>query len=356
MKIYNLCFLGFGNVGRALWQLLAAKSEAMRADYGIEWRVTGVATRRMGWRAAAEGLDVEALWREGASAGSSTQIATPSSTPGSSASSATPPASVRGWLAAAECEVLFETTSLEPFAGQPAREHVRAALDYGAHVITANKGAIIHGSQELIALAVERDRRFLYEATVAEMPVFSLFRECLPAARLLAFSGILNSTSNIMLEEMEAGRTFAEGVARAQSLGIAETDPTYDVDGWDAAVKTCALVNVLMNASLGLEEIAREGIGGLDTERVRAARAAGSPFKLVSRAARTSDGQVVASVRPERVAAGDPLAAVNGTSLSINYVLDVLPGLTVTTHAPDLQSTAYGLLADFINAVRGKKV
>jgi homoserine dehydrogenase len=338
MKTFNLCFLGFGNVGRALVRLLGEKSAELRDSYGIEWRVAGVATRRMGWRASAYGLPVESLLA-GELAGSQ---------------GASQPTNVREWLAAARCDVLFETTSLEPLMGQPAIEHVRAALDAGAHVVTANKGTIVHGYQELDALARERGLRFLFEATVGDMPVFSLFRECLPAARLLGFRGLFNSTTNIILEEIEEGRTFAEGVARAQLLGVTETDPAYDVDGWDSAVKVCALANVLMRVPLKLGEIEREGIRELDAASVRAARAAGRPYKLLSRAALGEDGRVAASVRAEQIAPDDPLAGASGTSLIVDFELDVLPGLTLTAHRPDLRSTAYGLLADFINAVRAE--
>jgi homoserine dehydrogenase len=340
MKTFNLCFLGFGNVGRALLRLLGEKSTEMRESYGIEWRAAGVATRRMGWIASANGLPVESLLA-GEVAGAQ--------------GGASQPSNVREWLAAARCDVLFETTSLEPQTGQPAIEHVRAALESGAHVVTANKGTIVHGYQELNALARERGRRFLFEATVGDMPVFSLFRECLPAVRLLGFRGLFNSTSNIILEEIEGGRTFAEGIARAQMLGVTETDPSYDVDGWDSAVKTCALANVLMHDPLRLIEIERGGIRELDVASVRAARAAGRPYKLVSRAWRAADGRVAARVGAEQIAPDDPLAGASGTSLIIHFELDVLPGLTLTAHQPDLRSTAYGLLADFINIVRGER-
>ncbi|MCA1564559.1 MAG: homoserine dehydrogenase [Acidobacteria bacterium] len=341
MKTFNLCLLGFGNVGRALVRLLAEKSVEMRERYGIEWRITGVATRRMGWIASAEGLPVESLLRAG-------EFAAVASRGESRVTN------VREWLAAARCDAMFEITSLEPLAGEPAVGHVRAGLEAGAHVVTANKGTIVHAYRELHALAEARGRRFLFDATVADMPVFSLFRECLPAVRLRAFRGIFNSTTNIILEEMERGGAFDDGVRRAQSLGVAETDPSYDVDGWDAAVKTCALATVLMDAPLPLDEIEREGIRGLDPESVRAARAAGKPYKLVSSAERADEGRVAARVRAEQIAAGDPLAAAGGTSLIIHFELDILPGLTLTAHHPDLQSTAYGLLSDFINAVRAE--
>jgi homoserine dehydrogenase len=218
--------------------------------------------------------------------------------------------------------------------------------------VTANKGTVVHAYRELSELARARGRRFMFEATVADCPVFSLFRGSLPAARLQAFSGVLNSTTNLILEEIEAGRTFEEGVRRAQSLGVAETDPTHDVDGWDAAVKVCAVANVLMGAGLRLEDVGREGIRGLGDEEVRAARAEGRPYKLVGRARRDAGGRVEAGVRPERVGAASPFHAVGGSSLALHFELDVLPGLTVVAHDPDLRSTAYGLFADFVNAVR----
>jgi homoserine dehydrogenase len=336
MKIYNLCLLGFGNVGQAFARLLVEKSDEMRAEFGVEWRVTGVATRRMGWLVATEGFATEELL-----SGEITSRVSPQ------------PLSVDEWLKAARCDVLFETTSLEPLTGEPAITHARAALRLGAHVVTANKGTIVHAHRELSELARARGRRFMFEATVADcLPVFSLFRETMPTARIVAFKGLLNSTTTVILEELAAGKTFDDGVRRAQALGITETDPTHDVDGWDSAVKTCALANVLMNAGLKLEDVAREGIRGLDSATVRAAQAEGRPFKLVARARRDDAGRVEASVRPEQVAHGESFATVTGTTLAISFELDVLPGLTLIAHDPNLRSTAYGLLADFINAVR----
>ena len=336
MKVFNLCLLGFGNVARALVPLLVEKSEEMRERFRIEWRVTGVATRRVGWLAAPGGFRVGELL-----SGEITSQVSPQ------------PSNVEEWLAAARCDVLFETTSLEPRTGEPAITHARAALEAGAHVVTANKGTVVHAYRELSELAKARGRRFMFEATVADcLPVFSLFRETLPCARVVAFSGVLNSTTTVILEEIAAGRTFDEGVRRARGLGVAEADPAHDVDGWDAAVKTCALANVLMGASLKLEDVRREGIRGLRDEEVRASAAAGEPFKLVARARRGDDGEVAAGVRPERVAPRGPFSAVTGTTLAIHFELDVLPGLTLVSHAPNLKSTSYGMLADFVNTVR----
>lgn len=336
MKIYNLCLLGYGNVARALVPLLVEKTESMREEFGVGWRVTGVATRRAGRLAAPEGFNVEELLSSTLS-----QRVSP------------PPSNVAEWLAAARCDVLFETTSLEPQTGEPAISHARAALEHGAHVVTANKGTIVHAHRELSELARSKGRRFMFEATVADcLPVFSTFRESMPTAKVEGFSGILNSTTTVILEEIAAGGTYEDGVRRAQGLGITETDPAHDVDGWDAAVKVCAVANVLMRAGLKLGDVGREGIRGLSAGDVRAAGAAGEPYKLVAGCTRDGAGRVEARVRPERVAPGHPFASIKGTTLAVNFRLDVLGGLTLVARDPDLRSTAYGMLADFINAVK----
>jgi homoserine dehydrogenase len=336
MKQYNLCFLGFGNVGRALARLLVVKSAELREQYGIEFRVTGVASRRLGWLAKSEGFDIAAM------------LANPAQCEGVKTNE-----NIREWLTEARPDVVFETTSLNPETGQPAMDYLRATLEAGAHAITANKGALVFGFEELSKLARTKEKRFLFESAVLDSaPVFSLFRETLPAARLRGFTGLFSSTTNIIIETMEAGRTFDEGLKFAQELGVTETDPTHDIDGWDSTVKVCALASVLMNTPLKPADVVRQGIRDLAPAKVQAARTEGKPLKLVSRAKFDGDGKLAATVRPEPVGLNEPLGNVRGTSLAIHFELDMMPGLTITSHRPNLQSTAYGLLADFINAVR----
>jgi homoserine dehydrogenase len=333
MKQYNICFLGFGNVGRALARLLVAKSAELRESYGIGWRVTGVATRRMGWLSHDRGLDVAALLAGNESATSATGIA--------------------DWLEKSRPDVLFETTSLNPETGQPAIDYLRASLQAGAHTITANKAPIVYAYDELNTLAAASGRRFLFESTVLDSaPVFSLFRETLPVARLRGFSGIFNSTTNVILETMETGRGFEEGVKAAQDLGVTETDPSHDVDGWDATMKVCAISRVILKTPLLPAAVNREGIRGLSAALLQRARAEGKPYKLVARGRVNEDGSLTASVRPEQISTSEPLGSVRGTSLAIHFELDMIPGLTIVSHRPNLQSTAYGLLADFVNAVK----
>ncbi|HYL94874.1 MAG TPA: homoserine dehydrogenase [Terriglobales bacterium] len=329
---HNLALLGFGNVGRALVSLLERKRSDLREGYGIEFRITGVATRRLGWIAAPEGLNPAALLRG--------QTPAPSG-----------PDNVRGWLRAAQANVLFEITSLNRETGQPAIDHLKAALELGAHAITANKGPVVHGYAELRALAQKAGRKFLFESTVMDgVPIFCLFRDTLPTVKVLGFRAILNSTTNLILHQMEEGSTLNRAIGKAQELGVAETDPTDDLEGWDAAVKVAALVTVLMRVPLKPHEIEREGIAALHPLAVQAARRAGRPYKLVCEA-RRQNGAVHASVRPQQLPLSDPLAWVNGTSSAIYFETDIFPGLAITEQNPGVTETAYGLLADFVRAV-----
>jgi homoserine dehydrogenase len=266
------------------------------------------------------------------------------------AASAAKVSGVRDWLSAAKADVLFEATSLNVETGQPAIDHIRAALEYGAHAITANKGPVVHAYRELRDLAAQKSKRFLFESTVMDgVPIFSLFDQ-LPAIHLEGFHGILNSTTNVILSEMEQGLSFDEALRKAQDLGIAETDATHDIEGWDAAVKTAALITVLMDVPIRLDEIEREGIRELTPQALRNARRDGWPFKLVCRAQRTADG-VKASVKPEKVMSTQPMARIAGTSSYIYFETDIFPGLALTEENPGLYATAYGLLADFVRAV-----
>jgi homoserine dehydrogenase len=309
--------------------------QELRDRHGISFRITGIASRSLGWIANPEGLDA--------------QLAQPPS-------AATPPvhaqklSNMNAWLQAAQADVLFEATSLNVNNGQPAVDHIRAALNHGAHAITANKGPIVHAYRELRDLAAAQGKRFLFESTVMDgVPIFSLFHQ-LPAIHLQGFHGILNSTTNVILSEMETGLTFDESLKKAQSLGIAETDATHDIDGWDAAVKTAALITVLMDVPIKLEEIRREGIRSLSAESVRAAKKESRPYKLICRAKKTEKG-IEASVRPEQIPQTDPMSQIAGTSSYIYFETDIFPGLALTEENPGLYATAYGMLADFVRAV-----
>jgi homoserine dehydrogenase len=251
-----------------------------------------------------------------------------------------------------DADVLFENTPVNYIDGQPAVSYLRTALQAGMHAITANKGPVVHAYQELTELAKQHGRKFYFESAVMDgAPIFSLFRESLPATNLYAFHGILNSTTNLILTRMENGDSFESAVAYAQSIGLAETDPSGDIDGWDGAVKVAALVTVLMRIPFKPAEVERTGIRHLTAEDIIEAHKQGKRWKLVCTARREA-GSVVARVCPELVGTDSPLYGVTGTSSIVTFETDVLPQLSIVEGNPGPETTAYGLLADFINATR----
>jgi len=251
---------------------------------------------------------------------------------------------------------MFENSPVNYETGQPAIDHVRAALNAGMHAITANKGTVVHAYQELTTLAKSKGRKFMFESTVlGGSPVFSTFREAMPLAELISFRGIINATTNIILSRMEDGESFDDAVKYCQSIGIAETDPSGDVDGWDASIKVAALATVLMNTPLKLQDVQREGIREITPAMVDQAKGEGKRWKLVASAKRVGD-QIKARVAPELVDSSSPLFGMMGSSTGLTFRTDVLPDYSVTVSEREgmkggPEETAYCLFADFVNAV-----
>jgi len=343
MPHYNLAMLGFGNVGQAFARLLLRKREELRAFYDLTFTISGIATGSHGAAVDPNGIELESLLLE--TKGDSWRLDQFSIQPA--------PVDAFDFIRRCGADVLFENTPVNYESGQPAVDHLKAALGLGMHAITANKGPVVHAFQELTALAAARGVKFYFESAVMDgAPIFSLFREALPAASLRAFRGVLNSTTNLILTRMESGESFDAAVAYAQKIGVAETDPSGDVDGWDAAVKVSALVSVLMGVPLKPGAVERRGIRSITPVEVQRARQEGKRWKLVCAAVR--DGSSVqAQVAPEMVGPDSPLFHVDGTTSIVQFETDVLGRLSVIEEDPGPDTTAYGLLADFINAVRG---
>ena len=334
----RLAFIGFGNVGRALGRLLIAKRELLETHHGLRTRVVGLATGKHGAVIHPEGLDLGQALALVEAGGTLHELGTPA------------PSDGQAFLRTIEADVLLESTPVNYHTGQPALGYLQTALERGMHAITANKGPVVHGYRQLTDLARQHGRRFLFESAVMDgAPIFSLWREALPAAVLTSFRGILNSTTNLILTRMEAGESYAQALAHAQSIGIAETDPSGDILGWDAAVKVAALVTVLMDTPLVPDRVDRRGIDGLTQDDIRSAARDGRRWKLVCSAQRKGAG-VTARVQPEQVDPSDPLYTVVGTSSAVTFTTDVLPSLTITEGDPGPVTTAYGMLADLIRA------
>ncbi len=340
MPHYDLGLLGFGNVGRALARLLGRKQAELRSRYGITFSVTGITTGRHGAAIRLAGLDYLRA-AELVEAGGSLAVL-----------SEIPIQDNFDFLHRCGADVLFENTPVDHATGQPAIDHLHLALELGMHAITANKGPVVHAYRQLAEFAQTQHKKFYFESTVMDgAPIFSLFRSALPAAQLLGFRGILNSTTNLILGRMESGEFFQAAVKYAQSVGLAETDPAADVDGWDAAIKVAALVSVLMDIPFTPQQVERTGIRAITAEMIAEAKAQGKRWKLVCSAERQG-ASIIGRVAPELVAPDSSLYRVEGATSIVEFKTDVLGDLTITEKDPTPACTAYGLLADFINAVQ----
>ena len=338
----GLLLIGFGSVARRFVHLLEESRETLAAE-GIEPTVVGIVTRRHGGVYDEAGLDaIRAAQRvaKGDALG-------PASSSPSAAEALTQLRSQ-----SAEVRVLVETTTLEIRSGEPAIAHCRAAFAAGAHVITANKGPVAFAYRALAAEAERAGVSFLFEGAVMDgVPIFNLVRETMPGVTIAGFRGVVNSTTNHILTAMERGEDFHASLRRMQEAGIAEADPSLDVDGWDAAAKTAALANVLLGAAITPPDVAREGIGPSTGPRAVAALASGHRLKLVGSA--TGRGaDVRASVRLEVLGANDPLGSLDGQSNALELDTSPLGRLVITQRDGGLEQTAYALFSDLVTVVR----
>jgi homoserine dehydrogenase len=341
MPHYKLALLGFGNVGQALARLLLQKRTDLEHDYNLTFSVTGLATGRHGSAIDLDGLDLEKALAIVAAGGSLNDL-----------SRADPQLDSFDFIRQCGAQVLFENSPVNYQTGQPAVSHLRLAIESGMHAITANKGPVVHAHRELTVLAEQMGVKFYFESTVMDgAPIFSLFRETLPAARIRSLRGVLNSTTNLILSRMEAGESFDEAVAYAQKIGIAETDPSGDIDGWDAAVKVAALTTVILGIPWKPDQVDRRGIREITQAEIQKARLEGGRWKLVCSAVRDGD-TALAKVSPEIVYPDSPMYGVEGTTSIVQFESDVLGLLSIIESDPSPHTTAYGLFADFLNAVR----
>jgi homoserine dehydrogenase len=340
---YNLALIGFGNVARALARLLLRKQELLKSQYGITFSFTGISTGRHGFAVNPSGLDIQKALELVESGQSILPLSS---------------LDVQDSLSVIEhsnADIMFENSPVNTQTGQPALDHIRTALELGMHAITANKGPVVYGYRELTALAKSQGKTFGFESTVlGGSPVFSVFRETFPLAELSSFKGILNATTNIILSRMENGESYGEAVKYCQSIGVAETDPTNDVDGWDAAIKVAALITVLMDTPFTPQQVSPRGIRGITPEMIEKAKAEGKRYKLVCSVERTGD-QINARVAPELLDSSSPLYGMMNSSTGVSFRTDVLPDYSITVSEREGMAggpieTAYGLFADFVKA------
>lgn len=326
---YRLGFAGFGNVARALARLLLARRDELRARCGLTFEVTLLASARRGARVDSSGIDLERALRDGWSE-----------------SQGLPEA-----IHSAPIDLLFEATPLNPHTGEPALSHVRAALGRGVSVVTANKGPVAFAARELSAAARANGAGFRFESAVADcMPVFSLFEAAVPVGRLLGFRGVLNSTSNHVLQAVGRGEPADAAVREMQRRGFAEADPSHDLDGWDQAVKAVIVANVLMGRDLRPRDVERTPLSAVDPAWVQAEARAGRTVRLLAEAA----ADVPARVRAASLESGDFLASLRGFSLGLSLDTELAGTINVGSVEFGVEETAYGMLADLVAIRRGR--
>jgi homoserine dehydrogenase len=345
MKTIDLALLGFGNVGKAFARLLAAKKQELQDEYGFLPRITAIATKKHGICIDPDGIDDQSLLN-----------LLDSSKPLDL--SVLDRVGFEGdtfeFIRDAPAQVLVETTPVNPNSGLPALDYLKTGARRGLHLVTANKGPVVYGFRELSELTRQRNRLFRFESAVMDgAPIFSLFRGPLAGAKLHGFYGILNSCTNLLLERMRNGETLEEAIEYGASIGITETDPSNDVDGWDAAIKVAALSNVLLGQTLTPMDVQPTGIRGITPAMIASAEAQGKRWKLVCQGGWKDDAYQV-SVKPQLVGPESPLYTVDGTSSFVSFELDVLPGLGILETNPSPKTTAFGLLADLIDIVKSE--
>ena len=328
----SLLIVGYGNVARRFVTLIE-ESRASLTARGIDPIVIGVATRRHGSLVDPAGISAERL--AGTLTGPNVE------------SGATFIQDAFSRIPAAVTRVLIETTTLNVDSGEPAISHIRAGLAAGAHVITANKGPVAFAYRALTDEARAAGRAFLFEGSVMDgVPIFNLVRETMPAVTVKGFRGVVNSTTNYMLTSMENGVSFDDALKEMQRLGVAEADPSHDVEGWDAAVKAVALANVLLDANLTPKTVAfREGISAATAARALAARKSFQRLKLVASGSGRGP-QASVSVRLEELDLADPLTHLTGQSNALELDTEPLGRIVITQRDGGMEKTAYALLSD----------
>jgi homoserine dehydrogenase len=340
----DLALIGFGNVARRFVRLLEERREVLVRDFDLDARVVAIATRRHGAVFASGGIDAlsaAATVEQGASLASLDEW-------GAGGGRSIDVIRFLGRQPAA-LRVVVESTTLQIADGRPARDHVLAAIEAGCHVVTANKGPVAFAYRELKARADEAGLSFLFEGAVMDgVPIFNLVRETMPTVNVLGFRGVINSTTNHILTALEDGEPFAPALARMQAEGIAEADPSLDVEGWDAAAKAAALANVWLDARITPHDVDRRGIGPGCAALAVAARSRGGRLRLVAAARR---GQR-ASVQPVELPADDLLAGLRGMANALVVETDLLGRVAVTQLDGGLTQTAYALLSDLVTIRR----
>jgi len=333
----RLCILGFGHVTQRFCELVRGREGVLARDHGVRFLVTAVGTGRHGsW------LDPDG--------GTPADVLTAFHANGDRLLSSERTGD--DLIAASGAAVLVESTPLQ-HGGELAIAHIDAAFDAGLDVVTVNKGPIAWDYRRLRDRADAEGRRLRHEGvTMDGCPVYNLAEFCLPGDRVLGFRGVLNSTTNYVLDTMAEGASRESAIAEAVEAGFAETDPAYDLEGHDAAAKVAALANVLLDADITPDVIARDSIAELSQDDVAKVVAYGRRLRLIGEAQRNEDGDVTARVTLEPVRSRDPMYWISGTSSAIVLETELAGTVEIVERDGQLTQTAYAIYADLLTIAR----
>jgi homoserine dehydrogenase len=343
IKTHKLALIGFGTVGQGFAEILLDKQDMLAATAGVHFQIVAISDLLKGSLYHPAGLDpatlLEAVRRTG-----NLKDYPPS------------PALVTGWdslrtIRDCNADTVVEVSWTDVQTGQPAIDHVKAALESGKNAVLTNKGPVALAYHELADLAKTHGVRFCFEGTVMSgTPAIRLAQDALAGCVILEVRGILNGTTNFILTQMEMGQSYPEALVEAQRRGYAEADPTADVEGWDAAGKVVILANVLMDGWLSVADVDRTGITSLTPADVEAAQVAGERWKLIAHVYREGD-MVKASVKPTRVPMSHPLAGVGGATNACTFTTDLLGDVTLVGPGAGRLETGYAVLGDLLDIV-----
>lgn len=348
MKEIKIAIVGFGEIGQAFAQLLLDKGEDIKKRFDTRLTVVCIATRSRGNLVDAWGIDLHKALngiRENSTLEGLVGYETRRS----------PMELIQN----VEYDIMVELTPMELKRSKASYGYLKAALKRGKHAITANKATVAWAYKELKELAIKNEAMFMYEATVMDgMPLFNMKRNALDMCEIQEIKGILNRTTNYILDEMtyHHDKNFDEIMEAAKKQPFVEADLTMDIEGHDAAAKVAVLANVLMAAEISPADVDFQGITGITPEAIEEAESRGNVIKLICRAYKDEEGNIKGQVRPEEVPKTSVYAQIEETASILTLKTDVMGELTFVEEAHDPHEStgqsAYGILSDIMYLVK----
>ncbi len=339
MRQVDIVLLGVGAVGRGLLRLLIEKGDVLAERHGVRLRVVAALDSR-GAVLAAEGLSPTVLLEQKRRGESVASL--PGGCVGMGAEEV---------LSQVRADVLVDASPVNLRTGEPGLSAARAALRRGMDVVLANKAPLVLAFHELHDLARTYKGRLAFSATVCGgLPVINMGQRDLVGATVRRFRGIVNSTTNYILSRMAAGETYTDALVEAQRRGIAEADPSLDVEGWDAANKLIIVAHAVLGLRVTLDDLTRvEGITGITPRDLANARMNGQVIKLIAHAERRQDGSYDLRVQPEWLPEDDFLAQVSGWEMGVVFETDIYETIFAKIDERDPLTTSAAVLRDVVN-------